>query len=103
MLKLIAFAIGILTIVEIAPKSEAMSIHSQPVSVESATANLHARVILNNRDRSRRYSRDRGYSRGSILQQQRDLERQWAADRRHYRYDERRNRAYPYDAYRRDR
>jgi hypothetical protein len=103
MLKLTAFAIGILTIVAIVPKSEAMSINSQPVSIESATANLHAQVILNNSDRNRRYNRDRGYSRGSILQQRRDLERQRAADRRRYRYDERRNRTYPNDGYRRDR
>ncbi|WP_310488519.1 hypothetical protein [Chamaesiphon sp. VAR_69_metabat_338] len=103
MLKITAFAIGILTIVAIAPKSEAMSPSSPPVSIETATANLHSQVILNNPDRDRRYNRDRGYSRGSILQQRRDLERRREADRRRYRYDERRDRSYPVDGYRRDR
>jgi hypothetical protein len=95
MLKFTAFVIGIFTILTIAPKSEAMSSNSLPIPSALATNNLHAQVILNIGDRHRRYNRSRGYSRGSILQQRRDLQRQREASRRRYRDGERRNRAYP--------
>jgi hypothetical protein len=103
MLKLTSLAIGLLTVIAIAPKAEAITANSQPVSLERSTANLHSQVILKVGDRNRRYNRERGYARGSILQQRRDLERQREADRRRARSNERRDRAYPYDTYRRDR
>ncbi len=93
MLKITSLAIGLLTIIAIAPKAEAITANSQPVSIEQSTANLHSQVILKVGDRNRRYNRERGYNRGSILQQRRDLERQREADRRRARYNERRDRS----------
>jgi hypothetical protein len=99
MLKPISVIIGCLTIIAMAPRSDAMMANSQPTAIEQAAANLHSQVILKIGDRDRRYNRDRGYSRGSILQQRRNLERQRdrEADRRRYRYGDRRGR--PNDGY----
>jgi hypothetical protein len=103
MLKLTSLAIGLLAVIMMAPKSAAMTANPQPVSSERATTNLYSQVILKIGDRDRRYNRDRGYARGSILQQRRNLERQRdrEADRRRDRYGERRDN--PDNVYRRDR
>jgi hypothetical protein len=104
MLKPISVIIGCLTMFAMPLRADAMAANSQPAAIETAATNLHSQVILKSGDRDRRYNRDRGYSRGSILQQRRTLERQREreADRRRYRYGDRRdNRDDGY--YRRDR
>jgi hypothetical protein len=104
MLKPISVVIGCLTMFAMVPRSDAMMANSQTAAREPAAANLHSQVILKIGDRDRRYNRDRGYSRGGILQQRRSLERQRdrEADRRRARYGDRRDR--PNDGYyRRDR
>jgi hypothetical protein len=104
MLKPISVVIGCLTMFAIAPRSDATISNFQPVAVEQVAANLHSQVILKIGDRDRFYNRGRGYSRGGIIQQRRNLERQRdrEADRRRDRYGDRRDR--PNDGYyRRDR
>jgi hypothetical protein len=69
MLKLTSLALGLLTVLSIAPSSEAMSANINPVSLQQPAANLHSQVILRIGDR-------KGYSRRGQLQRQRDLELQ---------------------------
>jgi hypothetical protein len=76
MLKPISVIIGCLTIFAMAPGADAMMANSQPAAIEPAATNLHTQVILKIGDRDRRYNRDRGYSRGGIRQQRRNLEQQ---------------------------
>jgi hypothetical protein len=96
-LKLTSLAIGLLTIVSIAPHAEAMTATAVPASIERPAANLHSQVILKVGDRHR------GYSRGGILQRRRELElrREREEARRRDRYRGRRDR--PDRMYRRDR
>ncbi len=75
MLKLISLAlaqpigtiIGLITIVSIAPKSEAMTANMQP-SLQQPAANLHAQIIFR--------IGDRGYTRREEWQYRRDLRMQ---------------------------
>jgi hypothetical protein len=96
MLKLTSLAIGLLTVISMAPTAEAMTAKVYPVSISQPAANLQSQVILKIGDR------DRGYSRWSILQRRRDQElrreRQARRRERARRRDER-----SYNQYRRDR
>ncbi|AFY94727.1 hypothetical protein [Chamaesiphon minutus] len=96
MLKLTSVAIGLLTVIAIAPKSEAITANVSPVSISQPAANFHSQVILKIGDRHR------GYSRGNMLQRRREqeLQRERQARRRERarRRDER-----SYGEYRRDR
>jgi hypothetical protein len=96
MLKLTSLAIGFLTVIAMAPTSEAMATNTPAVSISQPAANLQSQVILKIGDR------DRGYSRGSILQRRREQElrreRQARRRERARRRDER-----SYNEYRRDR
>jgi hypothetical protein len=106
MLKPISVIIGCLSIFAIASKSDAMMANSQSAAIDPVATNLHSQVILKIGDRAPRYGRDRGYSRGSILQQRRNLERQRdrEADRRDRSNDGYYHRDRPNDGYyRRDR
>ncbi len=64
MLKLISLAIGLITIVSIAPNSEAMTANMQP-SLQQPAANLHSQIIFR--------IGDRGYTRREEGQYRRDL------------------------------
>ena len=68
MLKLTSLAIGLLTVITMAPRSEAMTANDHPAASERPAANLHSQVILK--------IGDRGYSRGSNYQRRRELELQ---------------------------
>jgi hypothetical protein len=83
MLKLISLVIGLLTIVAIAPNSEAMTANMQP-SLQQPAANLHAQIIFR--------IGDRGYTRRQEGQYRHDLRmqrRREAARRQHGRMDDR--------------
>jgi hypothetical protein len=91
MLKLISLAfaqpigtiIGLITIVSIAPNSEAMSANTQS-SLQQPAANLHSQIIFR--------IGDRGYTRRQEGQYRRDLRtqrRREAARRQHGRMDDR--------------
>jgi hypothetical protein len=89
MLKLITpLALAALTIISIAPNSEAMSANIRPLSVGQPGGDLHAQVIIK--------FGDRGYSRRAAAQRRRELEREREAARRRqyrrYRNDYRRSR-----------
>jgi hypothetical protein len=77
MWKLTSLAIGLITIVSIAPKSEAMTTNVQP-SLQQPAANLHAQIIFR--------IGDRGYTRREEWQYRRDLrmQRRREAERRQY-------------------
>jgi hypothetical protein len=77
MMKLISLAIGLLTIVSIAPNSEAMSANVQS-SLQQPAGNLHSQIIFR--------IGDRGYTRREEWQYRRDLrmQRKREAARRQY-------------------
>jgi hypothetical protein len=77
MLKLISLAIGLITIVSISPKSEAMTANMQPL-LQQPAANLHAQIIFR--------IGDRGYTRREEWQYRRDMrmQRRREAARRQY-------------------
>jgi hypothetical protein len=75
MLKLMSLAIGLITIVSIAPKSEAMTANMQP-SLQQPAANLHSQIIFR--------IGDRGYTRRQEWQYRRDLKMQQRRERRQY-------------------
>jgi hypothetical protein len=75
MLKLISLAIGLITIVSIAPKSEAMTANMQPL-LQQPAANLHSQIIFR--------IGDRGYTRRQEWQYRRDLKMQQRRERRQY-------------------
>jgi hypothetical protein len=95
MLKLTSLAIGLLTVLSLAPNAAAMTATTQPGSIERPAVNLHSQIILK--------IGDRGYSRRSNYQRRRELglERQRAAARRRQ-YRGRQDR-YERGDYRRDR
>lgn len=96
MLKLTSLAIGLLTVISMAPSAEAMAATAPAVSISQPAANLHSQVILKIGDR------DRGYSRGSIWQRRRELELQRERQARRRERARRRNER-SYNQYRRDR
>jgi hypothetical protein len=89
MLKLTSLAIGLLSIIAIAPQSEAMTANAAPASIERSANNLHSQIILKVGDRNR------GYSRGGISQRRRELElrREREEARRRDRFRGRRDRS----------
>lgn len=92
MLKLTSLAIGLFTIISMAPTSEAMAANTPAVSISQPAANLHSQVILKIGDRDR----------GGYIQRQRERELQ---RERQTRRRERARRRYErsYNEYRRDR
>jgi hypothetical protein len=64
MLKLTSLALGLLTVIAIAPRSEAMSTTVTPLSIEQPAANLHSQVIFK--------VGQPGYSRRSEAQRRRE-------------------------------
>jgi hypothetical protein len=53
MLKLTSLAIGLLTVISMAPSAEAMAATAPAVSISQPAANLHSQVILKIGDRDR--------------------------------------------------
>jgi hypothetical protein len=82
MLKLTSLAIGLLTVVSMAPKSEAMSVTAAPLSLQQPAGDLHAQVIF-------KIGGQQDYRRRMNLQRRRELElqreREREARRRNYR------------------
>jgi hypothetical protein len=78
MSKLISLAIGLLTVISIAPKSEATISNSPPISLQQPAGNLHSQIIFR--------IGDRGYTRREEWQYRRDLrmQRRREAERRQY-------------------
>jgi hypothetical protein len=68
MSKIISLAIGLLAVISIAPKSDAMSANIQPSSLQQPAENLHSQIIFR--------SGERGYTRREEWQYRRDLRRQ---------------------------
>jgi hypothetical protein len=97
MFKFTSLALGLLSIMAIAPKSEAMSANTTPLSFQQPAANLHSQVIIKLGGQPERYEGAQARRRREI-----ELERERAAARRHHkdyshhRYDDR-------GEYRRDR
>jgi hypothetical protein len=79
--KLISLAVGLLTVISIAPNSEAMSTNSQPISLQQPAENLHSQIIFKVGDRDRR-----GYSRRERERRREEMQRQREAERRQYRH-----------------
>jgi hypothetical protein len=81
MLKLTSLAIGLLTVISMAPSSVAMTAPTRSVSIEQPATNLHSQIILKfgNRNNNRRAD----YQRRRELELQRERERE-AARRRRY-------------------
>jgi hypothetical protein len=78
--------IGLLTVISIAPNSEAMNANSQPISLQQPAGDLYSQIIFRNEDR-------RGYSRRE-RERREEIERQREAERRQYRRSRRRDREY---------
>ena len=97
MLKLTSLAIGLLTVISMAPRSEAMTANDHPISIERPAANLHSQVILKIGERG--YSRRGDYQRRRELELQREREREAARRRQYRRHYDRSERG----EYRRDR
>jgi hypothetical protein len=89
MLKIISLAIGLLTIISIVPKSEAMTAITQP-SLQQPDENLQSQIIF----------RKQGYSRHGGQYRQYDRNGQY---NRNSRYDRDRQNRYRHGEYRRDR
>ncbi|WP_373541916.1 hypothetical protein [Chamaesiphon sp.] len=81
--KPIGTIIGLLTVISIAPKSEAITTNIQPSSLQQPAANLHSQIIFR--------TGDRGYSRREQWQYRRDLRQQRRWERRQYNRDGRYN------------
>jgi hypothetical protein len=76
MSKFISLAIGLLAVISIAPKSEAMSANIQPSSLQQSAENLHSQIIFRSGDSAEPTLRERGYNRREEWQYRRDLRRQ---------------------------
>jgi hypothetical protein len=61
MSKLTALAIGLLTVISIAPQSQAMTTNIDAPSLQQPAANLHSQVILKVSEQPREYSNRRRY------------------------------------------
>jgi hypothetical protein len=95
----IGMIIGLLTVISIAPSSEAMNASSQPISIQQPAGDLYSQIIFKARER-------RGYSYRERERRREEIERQRQAERRQYRNyrRERRDREYRRDGeYRRNR
>ncbi len=114
MSKFISLAIGLLTVISIAPNSEAMSANSQP-SLQQPAENLHSQTIFRNRERDNRREewlqrreerrqRNRDYWAKPTLRERYNRDYRYNYDYR-YNRDGRYNRDYRYNRdgrYRRD-
>jgi hypothetical protein len=72
MSKFISLALGLLAVISIVPKSEAMSANIQPSSLQQPAKNLHSQIIFR--------IGERGYTRREEWQYRRDLrmqQRRW--------------------------
>jgi hypothetical protein len=72
MSKFISLALGLLAVISIAPKSEAMSANIQPSSLQQPAKNLHSQIIFR--------IGERGYTRREEWQYRRDVrmqQRRW--------------------------
>jgi hypothetical protein len=99
MSKLISLAIGLLTVIAIAPKSEATVVNSSPISLQQPAENLHAQIIFKVGDRDRR-----DYYRRERERRREEIRREREAERRQYRNRNRRERERERDReYRRNR
>ncbi len=85
--KPIGTIIGLLTIISITPKSEAMSASSSPISLQQPAENLHAQIIFKVGDRNRR-----GYSHRERERRREEIRRERELERRQYRNRNRRER-----------
>jgi hypothetical protein len=95
-LKFISLAIGLLTIISIAPKSEAMNANVRP-SLQQPAENLHAQIIFKVGDRDRR-----DYYRRERERRREEIRRERESERRQYRNRRERERE-RYREYRRNR
>ncbi|WP_310413989.1 hypothetical protein [Chamaesiphon sp. OTE_8_metabat_110] len=95
MLKLTSLAIGLLSILTMAPRSEAMTANARPVSIDRPAANLQSQIILK--------IGDRGYSRGSNYRRRRELELQREREAARLRRQSLRRERRSYGEYRRSR
>jgi hypothetical protein len=99
MSKLTALVVGLLAVIAIAPKSQAMSATVDPISAKQPAANLQSQVIIKIGGQS-------GYSYREELHRRRywEIQREREAARRRHEYYSRRYRGHDgYDGYDRDR
>jgi hypothetical protein len=75
MLKFMSIAIGLITIVSFAPKSEAMSANIQPSSLQQPAANLHSQIIFRIGERGYTRREEGQYRRDLKMQRKREAER----------------------------
>jgi hypothetical protein len=94
MSKLVSLAIGLLTVISIAPRSEAMSANLQPSSLQQPAENLHAQIIFRIGDRGYTRRQEWQYRRDLKMQQQREAERRQYRNRRNRERERERNREY---------
>jgi hypothetical protein len=87
MLKLTSLALGLLTVITIAPKSEAMSANVSPLSLQQPAGNLHSQVIIKLGGQPERY--DRAEIRRRELEREREAARRRHQYHSHNRYDDR--------------
>jgi hypothetical protein len=90
MSKLTALAIGLLTVISIAPQSQAMTTNIDSPSLQQPAANLHSQIILKVAEQQREYSHHRhdesedryhGHRRERELEREREFERKREAKR----------------------
>jgi hypothetical protein len=75
MLKFTSIAIGLLTIVSMTPKSEAITANVQPSSLQQPAGNLHSQIIFRIGDRGYTRREEGQYRRDLKMQRKRDSER----------------------------
>jgi hypothetical protein len=87
MLKLTALAIGLLTVISIAPQSQAMTTNIDAPSLQQPAANLHSQIILKVSEQPRAYSNHRRHGesqdryRAHRRERELERERQWEYER----------------------
>jgi hypothetical protein len=79
--------IGLLTVISIAPSSEAMNANSQPISLQQPAGELYSQIIFKAGER-------RGYSHRERERRREEIQRQRQAERRQYRRERRRDGEY---------
>jgi hypothetical protein len=90
MLKLTSLALGLLTVIAIAPKSEAMSATTSPLSLQTPAGNLHSQVTIKlggQSERNDRYDRGEAYRRRELeLAREREAARRRQSRGHHNKY-----------------
>jgi hypothetical protein len=81
MLKFTSLALGLLSVMAISPKSEAMSANASPLSLQAPAGNLHSQVIIKLGGQPERHEGAEARRRREI-----ELEREREAARRHHKY-----------------